>query len=130
MKHLFILISILLLSSPVIGDNQKGETLYEWKTASGIKWIEIGDKDFHAKYIGDVMIGKPHGIGTVVYPDGNKYVGEWMNGLFHGQGIYTTASDGYSYVGEYRIGSLWNGTMKGKDGTIYYKVVNWEKIKQ
>ena len=130
MKDLFILISILLLSSPVIGDNQKGETLYEWKTASGIKWIEIGDKDFHAKYIGDVMIGKPHGIGTVVYPDGNKYVGEWMNGLFHGQGIYTTASDGYSYVGEYRIGSLWNGTMKGKDGTIDYKVVNWEKIKQ
>ena len=130
MKHLFILISILLLSSPVIGDNQKGETLYEWKTASGIKWIEIGDKDFHAKYIGDVMIGKPHGIGTVVYPDGNKYVGEWMNGLFHGQGIYTTASDGYSYVGEYRIGSLWNGTMKGKNGTIDYKVVNGEKIKQ
>ena len=130
MKHLFILISILLLSSPVIGDNQKGETLYEWKTASGIKWIEIGDKDFHAKYIGDVMIGKPHGIGTVVYPDGNKYVGEWMNGLFHGQGIYTTASDGYSYVGEYRIGSLWNGTMKGKDRTIDYKVVNWQKIKQ
>ncbi len=130
MKHLFILISILLLSSPVIGDNQKGETLYEWKTASGIKWIEIGDKDFHAKYIGDVMIGKPHGIGTVVYPDGNKYVGEWMNGLFHGQGIYTTASDGYIYVGEYRIGSLWNGTMKGKDGTIDYKVVNGEKIKQ
>ena len=76
------------------------------------------------------MIGKPHGIGTVVYPDGNKYVGEWMNGLFHGQGIYTTASDGYSYVGEYRIGSLWNGTMKGKDGTIDYKVVNGEKIKQ
>ena len=130
MKHLFILISIFLLSSLVIGDNQKGETLYEWKTASGIKWIEIGDKDFHAKYIGDVMIGKPHGIGTVVYPDGNKYVGEWMNGLFHGQGIYTTASDGYSYVGEYRIGSLWNGTMKGKDGTIDYKVVNGEKIKQ
>ena len=130
MKHLFILISILLLSSPVIGDNQKGETLYEWKTASGIKWIEIGDKDFHAKYIGDVMIGRPHGVGTVVYPDGNKYVGEWMNGLFHGQGIYTTASDGYRYVGEYRIGSLWNGTMKGKDGTIDYKVVNWEKIKQ
>ena len=130
MKHLFILISILLLSSPVIGDNQKGETFYGWKTASGIKWIEISDKDSHAKYIGDVMIGKPHGIGTVVYPDGNKYVGEWMNGLFHGQGIYTTASDGYSYVGEYRIGSLWNGTMKGKDGTIDYKVVNGEKIKQ
>ena len=130
MKHLLIILSILLLSSPVIGDNQKGEILYEWKTASGIKWIEIGDKDFHAKYKGDVVIGRPHGVGTLVYPDGNKYVGEFMNGLFHGQGKYTISSNGYSYVGEYRIGSLWNGTMKEKDGTIDYKVVNGEKIKQ
>ncbi len=114
----------------MIGESKTNETLYEWKTSSGIQWREIGDKDFHAKYKGDVVIGRPHGVGTVVYPDGNKYVGEWMNGLFHGQGIYTTASDGYIYVGEYRIGSLWNGSMKGKDGTIYYKVVNWEKIKQ
>ena len=130
MKHLFILISILLLSSPVIGESKTIETLYEWKTSSGIQWREIGDKDFHAKYKGDIVIGRPHGVGTVVYPDGNKYVGEFMNGLFHGQGIYTIASDGYSYIGEYRIGSLWNGTMKEKDGTIDYKVVNWKKIKQ
>ena len=46
------------------------------------------------------------------------------------QGIYTMANNGYSYVGEYRIGSLWNGTMKEKDGTIDYKVVNWKKIKK
>ena len=130
MKHLLIILSFLLLSSPVIGESKTSETLYEWKTASGIQWSEIGDKDIHAKYKGDVVIGKPHGVGTVVYPDGNKYVGEWMNGLFHGQGIYTIASDGYSYIGEYRIGALWNGTMNEKDGTIDFKVVNWKKIKQ
>ena len=131
MKHLLILlISILPLSSPVIGESKTSETLYEWKTSSGIQWREIGDKDFHAKYKGDVVIGRPHGVGTLVYPDGNKYVGEFMNGLFHGQGIYTIASNGYSYVGEYRIGSLWNGTMKEKDGSIDFKVVKWKKIKQ
>ena len=130
MKHLLITLSILLLYSPVIGETKTSETLYEWKTSSGIQWREIGDKDFHAKYKGDVVIGKPHGVGTLVYPDGNKYVGEFMIGLFHGQGIYTIASNGYSYIGEYRIGSLWNGTMKEKDGTIDYKVVNWKKIKQ
>ena len=130
MKHLLIIISILFLSLPVNGESKKSETLYEWKTSSGIQWREIGDKDFPAKYKGDVVIGRPHGVGTLVYPDGNKYVGEWMNGLFYGQGIYTIASNGYSYIGEYRIGSLWNGTMKEKDGTIDYKVVNWEKIKQ
>ena len=130
MKHLLIILSILLLSSPVIGESKTSETLYEWETSSGIQWREIGDKDFHAKYKGDVVIGKPHGVGTVVYPDGNKYAGKWMNGLFHGQGKYTTASDGYSYVGQFRTGSLWEGKMIEKDGTIDYKVVNWQKIKQ
>ena len=130
MKHLLIILSILLLSSPVIGESKTSETLYEWKTSSGIQWREIGDKDFHAKYKGDVVIGKPHGVGILVYPDGNKYVGEFMNGLFHGQGIYTIASNGYSYIGEYRIGSLWNETIKKKDGTIDFKVVKWKKIKQ
>ena len=130
MKHLLIILSIFLLSSSVNGESKTSEILYEWKTSSGIQWREIGDKDFHAKYKGDVVIGRPHGVGTLVYPDGNKYVGEFMKGLFHGQGIYTIASDGYSYIGEYRIGSLWNGTMKVKDGTIDYQVVNWKKIKQ
>ena len=130
MRLILIFISQLLLFSPVIGESKTIETLYEWKTSSGIQWREIGDKDFHAKYTGDVVIGKPQGFGTLIYPDGNKYVGRWMNGLFHGQGIYTISSNGYSYVGEYRIGSLWDGTMKEKDGTIDYKVVNWKKIKQ
>ena len=130
MKHLLIILSILFLSYPLIGESKTSETLFEWKTSSGIQWREIGDKDFHAKYKGDVVIGRPHGVGTLVYPDGNKYIGEFMNGLFHGQGIYSISSDGYSYIGEFRIGSLWNGKMKEKDGTIDFKVVNWKKIKQ
>ena len=130
MKHLLIIPSILILSSHVIGDSKTSETIYEWKTSFGTQWREIGDKDFHAEYKGDVVIGRPHGVGTLVYPDGNKYVGEWMKGLFHGQGIYTVASDGYSYIGEYRIGFLWKGTIKEKDGNIDFKVEEWEKIKQ
>ena len=67
MKHiLIILISILLLSSllisckknsssPVIGDNHKGETLYLWETSSGYMWKGFGDKETHPKYEGEVM---------------------------------------------------------------------------
>ena len=107
MKHLLlILISFLLLSSPVFGNSHKGETFYEWKTVSGIQWREIGDKDIHAKYKGDVVIGKPHGVGTVVYPDGNKYVGEWKDG------------------------KRWNGITYDKDGNIQYKYVNGKGTKQ
>ena len=126
MKHLLIILSILLLSSPVIGETKTSETLYEWKTSSGIQWREIGDKDFHAKYKGDVVIEKPHGVGTVVYPDGNKYVGEWMNGLFHGQGTQTYPEGG-KYEGGWKNGVRWNGTSYDKDGKIYDKYVNGVK---
>jgi len=48
MKHLLIiLISILLLSAPVIGDNHKGETLYVWGEYPDWKWVEFGEKDTH-----------------------------------------------------------------------------------
>ena len=51
MKHLLILlISILLLSSPVIGDNHKGETLYLWgEKPSGYDyvWKGFGEKETH-----------------------------------------------------------------------------------
>ena len=130
MRHLLIILSFLLLSSPVIGDNHKGETLFRWGECCDYKWMGFGEKDTNPKYQGQVKDGIPNGLGYLIFPDGNKYVGEWMNGLFHGQGIYTIASDGYNYVGEYRIGYLWNGTMNEKDGTIDYKVENWKKIKQ
>ena len=31
-------------------------------------------------------------FGTYNYADGGKYVGEWKNGKFHGQGTYTFAN--------------------------------------
>ena len=68
MKHLLIiLISILLLSSPVIGDYHKGETLYRWDTSSGIVWRGFGDKETHSVYKGDVENGKPNGLGVLFY---------------------------------------------------------------
>jgi len=80
MKHLLIILSILLLSSPVIGDNHKGETLYKWKTSSGPVWKGFGDKETHPIYQGQVKDGKPDGLGIIIYPDGNKYVGGWKDG--------------------------------------------------
>ena len=59
MKHLLILLSFLLHSSPVIGDNHKGETLYGWGKYPEIVWKGFGDKDTHSKYEGDVENGKP-----------------------------------------------------------------------
>ena len=56
MKHLLILISILLLSSPL-----------------------FGDKETHPVYKGQVEDGEFHGQGTLTYTDGRKYVGKFKD---------------------------------------------------
>jgi len=98
MKHsLLILISFLLLSSPVIGNSHKGETLYRWKishiTRQYYVWKGFGEKDTHPKYTGEVKKGKPNGLGYLIYPrGGEKWIGEWKDG------------------------KRWNGTYYDKDG--------------
>ena len=103
MKHLLILLSFLLHSSPVIGDNHKGETLYGWGKYPEIVWKGFGDKDTHSKYEGDVENGKPNGVGILISPMGGKYVGSWKNGV------------------------RWNGTSYDKNGNILEKWVNGVK---
>ena len=78
MKHLLIiLISILLLSSPVIG--QETGVLYQYETSTGIKWKTFGDEKVQPKYEGEVSNGKPNGFGVLTYPYGEKsVVGEWI----------------------------------------------------
>ena len=104
MNHLLIiLISLLLLSYPVIGDSHKGETLYGWGECCDYKWMEFGEIDTHPKYKGQVKDGKPTGLGSLTYPDGSNYVGEYKDGKLNGQGTFTW-SDGRKYVGEYKDG--------------------------
>ena len=146
MKHILILFSILLLSSPVIGDNNKGETLYAWGEYIPFVWKGFGDKETHPKYTGDVKNGKPDGQGTETFPDGSKYIGEWIggkptgqgtqtyydgdkyvglfkDGKYHGQGTYTFSYGG-KFVGEFKDDNRWNGIRYDKNGNIIYKVVN------
>ena len=134
MKHLLILISILLLSSPVIGDNHKGETLYGWGKYPDYVWKGFGDKETQPKYQGQVKDGKPNGLGVIIYPDGiwkggNKYVGEYKDGEQHGQGTFTS-SNGGKYEGEWKDEKPWNGTYYDKDGNIKGKFVNGKEIHQ
>jgi len=104
MKHLLIILSFLLLSSPVIGDNHKGETLYGWITSSStLEWKGFGDKESHPIYKGDVENGKPSGLGVITFPDGSKFVGEYKDGEKNGQGTFTFSWGG-KYEGEYKDG--------------------------
>ena len=151
MKHLLILlISILLLSSPLFG--QETGVLYLYETSSGKKWKTFGDGKVQPKYKGEIKNGKPNGFGfqtykngnkyfgehkngfpngqgRSIYPDGSMYLGEYKDGKFHGQGTFTYLN-GDKYVGEFKDGENWNGTGYDKNVNIQVKFVNGKLIKQ
>ena len=99
MKHLLIILSILLLSSPVIG--QETGVLYQYETSSGLVWKTFGNEKVQPKYEGEITNGKPNGFGFMTYPFGEK-----------------------SVVGEYKNGKEWNTKHRKKDGTIIGKFEN------
>ena len=128
MKYiLLIILSFLLLSSPVKGNSHKGETLYGLGEClllpCDYQWMGFGDKDTQSEYQGQVKDGNPNGLGVVFGPNGSKYVGSWKNGKWNGQGTYTW-KDGSKFVGEWKDGEPRNGTQYDKDGNIMGKYEN------
>ena len=150
MKHILITLSLLLLSSPVIG--QETGVLYLYETSSGLEWKTFGDGEVQPKYKGGIKNGEPEGFGiltssdgekyigefkdgkwegqgTFTFPNGQKYIGEFKDGKQNGQGTYTQYGsllypDGRKYVGEYKNGKEWNGTYYNNNGKKEYKLVN------
>lgn len=88
--------------------------------SSGTKHNCFGSQTYTdgTKYVGEWKNGKYHGQGTLIPPPnsewaGDKYVGEFKNDKYHGQGTYTY-SNGDKYVGEYK-----NNYKDGKGTTTY-----------
>lgn len=87
-------------------------------------------KDDGMTYYGqrDPITGKPNGVGTGYYTNGNKFEGEWAMGKKRGKGIYTYSS-GERYEGEmggtkgYKHGQ---GRLYKKDGSLK-KQGRWEE---
>eukprot|EP01062_Namystynia_karyoxenos_P028084 TRINITY_DN2134_c0_g1_i3.p1 TRINITY_DN2134_c0_g1~~TRINITY_DN2134_c0_g1_i3.p1 ORF type:complete len:1194 (+),score=488.42 TRINITY_DN2134_c0_g1_i3:93-3674(+) len=54
------------------------------------------------KYEGDLNgDGRRHGHGVLVWPNGNKYVGQWSDGKMTGRGVFTYGTEGDRYEGEF-----------------------------
>jgi len=131
MKHLLIiLISILLLSSPVIGDNHtlpvsggKGVTLYQWKTSSGKVWKYFGDNEIHTKYKGEVENGVPNGLGIMIIPFVESVVVKYKS-------KYRTDQRLTKYIGSFKNGKKWNGKGYNIVGDYIVKYVNGKYIPQ
>ena len=108
MKHLLILlISILLLSSPLFG--QETGVLYQHESSSGIKWKTFGNGKVQPKYEGEIKNGDM-----------------WF--ILHGLGVITFPFDGKSIIGEWKNGKEWNTKHKNKDGKIIGKFEDGEWI--
>ena len=126
MKHLLILLSFLLLSSPVIG--QETGVLYQYETSTGIQWKTFGDGKVQPKYKGEITNGKPNGFGILTYPYGEKsVVGVWKNG----KEWYTklTKKDG-TLIGKFEDGEWilkWGVLYFGfRNGKVGYYTEKWE----
>ena len=103
MKHLLIILSILLLSSPLFGKSQETNILYRWETSSAFQWNTFGNGEVKPKYVGGITNGEPDGNGTLTYSNGDKYEGEWKDGEPDGQGTFTSPN-GMKYIGEFKDG--------------------------
>jgi len=79
------------------------------------------------KYVGEFLDNRFHGQGTLTSPDGRKYVGEFKDGNMHGQGT-GTSPNGNKYVGEFKDNKKnGQGTMTRPDGRKY--VGEWREDK-
>ena len=71
------------------------------------------------KYEGEWKDGLPNGQGTCTWSNGDIYVGEFKDGAFNGQGTYKYANKDV-YIGEYKDGlKNGQGTYRWSDGTKY-----------
>ena len=104
-------------------ENLKGQLI----TASEEKFkLTMGPRTIYSngdKYVGEYKDGKYHGQGTFNRYDGSKYVGGFRYGELNGQGTLTFP-DGRKYEGEWKDGKPWNGILSDKKGNILYKIVN------
>jgi hypothetical protein len=71
------------------------------------------------KYVGEYKDGKWHGQGTLTSANGTKYVGEFKDDAFNGQGTFTYP-DGTKYVGEFKDNNYnGQGILTYPDGSEY-----------
>jgi hypothetical protein len=112
------LLTIAALTAGVLAQSNlpacQGANSSEWSNCFGSRITSKGNK-----YIGEFRDGIFNGYGTLDYIGGDKYLGEFKDGNFNGQGTYAFA-DGGKYVGEFKDDKFHGqGTITFKDGHKY-----------
>ena len=108
MKHILIILSLILHSSPLFGQSDADDKEYRYKITSGLLWKTIGKGEIKPKYggyVGSYKNGVPYGKGTMNYYDGRKLVGQFKR-------------------------YAWNSTVSDTNGNILGNFVNGKYIKK
>lgn len=110
--------ALFTLSTLALGQTKlppcKGPDSNSWSMCIGTVSYPKG-----AKYQGEFKDGNRHGQGTFTFPDGSKYDGGWSRDTLNGQGTFTF-SDGSKYIGEYKDGAPnGQGALTYPDGSKY-----------
>ncbi|MBI1225385.1 MAG: peptidase C14 caspase catalytic subunit p20 [Bacteroidetes bacterium] len=80
------------------------------------------------KYMGDFKAGKPNGKGILYCANGNKYMGDWEDNYQQGEGKFTYA-EGHEYLGQFQRNQFHGrGVMSYANGDVYDG--NWAANKQ
>ena len=88
----------------MVVDKKKEKLLFLHNENGKWIWLESGNEKYDGKYVGSInKKGIPGGAGTLTFPDGNKYEGEWKDGERNGRGTYTY-NDGNQYIGDFKSG--------------------------
>ena len=98
---IFISILIFLVSCSTQVQNSKptktGCVSGDCQNGSGSMIFPTGEK-----YVGDFKEGNFHGKGNLVFPEGERYEGDFIENNFHGKGLLIL-QDGEKYRGDFRF---------------------------
>ena len=96
------------------GDIYEGGWKDDQRSGNGTHITADGEK-----YVGEFKNGLSHGFGNMTYPNGNSYEGEWKHDEYSGNGTYIR-EDGKKYVGEFKSGKKsGKGYLISSDGNKY-----------
>ena len=110
---LFSLTTLIAVPSFALG-SCNGSKSIDWDNCIGTEIYDDG-----SKYVGEYRNGMRNGQGNYTWPNGNTYMGEFKDGTLNGMGI-NTYKNGSKYVGEYKNGRRnGQGTFIDSNGTKY-----------
>jgi hypothetical protein len=98
---LFMLFSFLLIQGTKLSAQVShlrpcpSDTKVRWENCHGSITFPDG-----TKYVGEFRNNNYDGLGSLTYPDGSKYDGEFRNNNRDGRGIYRS-NDGFKYIGSH-----------------------------